>query len=459
MNVPNKLTCFKAYDVRGKLGKELNEDIAFRIGRAVAQFINAKTLVLGFDARETSAGLSEAISTGVCESGTDIINIGLCGTEEVYAAVTAFGACAGIQITASHNPIEYNGMKIIKQGSQPLSDFEFSQIRRLAEQNKFVFSERSGSIYDYKERARELYISKILDFVDVSSLRPLKIVVNSGNGVAGPVIDALIEEMAKRGVRTNFHYVNHNPDASFPNGIPNPMIEENRSSTADAVIREKADFGVAFDGDFDRCFLFDQHGNFISGEYVMGLLAEFFLSKEEGGTIVHDPRIIWNILDIVNKFNGNSVVAKTGHAFVKAKMRETGAIYGGEVSAHHYFRDFFYCDSGMIPWLVIWQLLSEKKLQISEVILERTILFPSSGELNFTVPNPKRCIKKIEKIYSLAAKSKDQLDGLTMNFEHWRFNLRISNTEPLVRLNVEAIYDKILLRKKTEELKDLILSQ
>ena len=441
------LTCFKAYDVRGKLDEELNEDIAYRIGRATAQFLNANTVVVGFDSRATSADLAQSLRRGICHAGANVLDIGLAGTEEMYAAVSEFGACAGIEVTASHNPINYNGMKIVKQCSQPLKDQEFSKIKQLAEQNNFILSKHSGSVTDNRSAARDLYIEKIIGFVDLPSLQPLKIVINSGNGAAGPTIDALKQKLEEKKIKTNFVYLHHDPDPSFPNGIPNPMLEENRSATADAVISEEADFGVAFDGDFDRCFLFDHSGNFIPGEYVLGLLSKVFLRKEEGATIVHDPRVIWNTIDVVSKCGGFAVSSKTGHSFLKAAMRENSAIYGGEISAHHYFRDFAYCDSGMVPWLMIWELISKSNLLLSELISEQKQLFPSSGEINFTVADPENCLEMVNSLFASRATSIDELDGLSMCFENWRFNLRKSNTEQFVRLNVETRGDEVLLEE------------
>ena len=456
MSNSKTLTCFKAYDVRGKLGEELNEEIAYRIGRATAQSLNANTIVLGFDARATSPNLARSLARGICHAGADVLNIGLTGTEEMYAAVSEFGACAGIEVTASHNPINYNGMKIVKHCSQPLTDQEFSNIKQLAEQNNPILSNHSGLVIDKRSAARNTYIEKIIDLVDLQSLQPLKIVINSGNGAAGPTIDVLKQKMEEKGIITNFVYVHHDPDPSFPNGIPNPMLAENRSATADVVISEEADFGVAFDGDFDRCFLFDQGGNFIPGEYVLGLLTKVFLRKERGATIVHDPRVIWNTIDVVSKCGGRAVSSKTGHSFVKAAMRENGAIYGGEISAHHYFRDFAYCDSGMIPWLMIWELISKSNLFLSDLILERKQRFPSSGEINFTVADPENCLEMVNSLFASGATSIDELDGLSMCFENWRFNLRKSNTEPLVRLNIETRGDQFLLREKTKIFKKIM---
>lgn len=456
MNSGKNLACFKAYDVRGKLFEELNEDIAYRIGRATAQSQKGKTVAVGFDARAMSPGLAYAVTKGICDAGADVLDIGLAGTEEMYAAVSEFGACAGIEVTASHNPIDYNGMKIVGRGSQPLSNDGFKAIKKLAEESNFVHPQKEGVVINRKEAARAAYIEKVLGFVDCSNLKPLKIVINSGNGAAGPTVNAVSKKFAEIGIKTNFVFVHHDPDPTFPNGIPNPLLEENRSTTADAVITENADFGVAFDGDFDRCFFFDNAGDFIPGEYVVGLLAEIFLNKEKGATIIHDPRVIWNMIDVVDKCGGEARASKTGHAFVKAAMRKMDAIYGGEMSAHHYFRDFAYCDSGIIPWLLVWEYLSTSKLTLSDLVAEQKNRFPSSGELNFTVSNAESCIDRIQNHFASRAASTDELDGLSMSFASWRFNLRKSNTEPLVRLNVEAKGDPILLKERTEELKKLI---
>ena len=458
MTSPTDLSCFKTYDIRGKLGKEMNEEIAYRIGRGTAESLKAERVVVGFDARETSPKLAQAVSNGICEAGADVYDIGLVGTEETYAAVVELNASAGIEITASHNPIDYNGMKIVKQGSRPLSKNQFSQIKHLVEKGNFQPLPSNGVVIDVKDIAREAYLEKIMGFVDTEKLKPLKIVINCGNGAAGPTLCALNKKLLENSVKTDFVFVNLNPDSSFPNGIPNPLLKENRSSTSRVVIREKADFGVAFDGDFDRCFLFDHLGQFLPGEYVVGLLAKVFLKKEKYATIIHDPRVIWNTKDVVKKCGGNAVISKTGHAFVKAAMRDVEAIYGGEMSAHHYFRDFGYCDSGMIPWLLTWELLSQTSHRLNHLISQQKSSFPSSGEINFKVANSTICLQYVKEFYSADAHSIDDLDGLSMSFENWRFNLRQSNTEPLVRLNVETKGDELLLREKTEELESILLS-
>ena len=435
----NELTCFKAYDIRGEIGVNIDEGIAYRIGRAVAQHFNAKSIVIGFDARETSPAFSAAASQGARDAGADVINIDMAGTEEMYWAVTEFSACAGIEVTASHNPINYNGMKIVKSGSQPLDDAgDFQVIKALAGSQEWVRVGKVGKELDCSDKARKAYVDRVLSFVDVKALRPLKIVVNSGNGAAGPTFDALADRLTELGAPLEFIRVHHTPDATFPNGIPNPLLPENHSSTADVVKAEKADFGVAFDGDFDRCFFFDETGQFVPGEYVVGLLASIFLEKEAGAQIVHDPRVIWNTQDIVAHKGGIAVQSKTGHAFIKQTMRSHEAVYGGEMSAHHYFRDFAYCDSGMIPWLLIAELVSRSGRSLGDWVKDRFAAFPSSGEMNFKVADAGKAIESVLSAYRADALSIDETDGVSLAFDDWRFNLRRSNTEPLVRLNVEG---------------------
>ena len=435
----SELTCFKAYDIRGEIGVNIDEDIAYRIGRATAQHFNAKSVVIGFDARKTSPAFAAAASRGARDAGADVVNIGMAGTEEMYWAVTEFSACAGIEVTASHNPINYNGMKIVKSHSRPLDDADdFQVIKALAGSQDWSSGAEIGKELDRAAEARRAYVDRVLSFVDVKSLRPLKLVVNSGNGAAGPTFDALATRLMEFCTPIEFIRVHHTPDATFPNGIPNPLLPENHAPTFDVVQAENADFGVAFDGDFDRCFFFDETGQFVPGEYVVGLLASVFLEKEVGANIVHDPRVIWNTQDIVAKNGGIAVQSKTGHAFIKQTMRAHEAIYGGEMSAHHYFRDFAYCDSGMIPWLLIAELVSRSRRSLGDWVKDRFTAFPSSGEMNFKVDDAGKAIENVLSAYRLDAHSLDETDGVSLAFEDWRFNLRRSNTEPLVRLNVEG---------------------
>ena len=432
------LSCFKAYDVRGKIDAEVDEDVAYRVGRAVAQHLKAKSIVVGYDARSTSAAYAAAVARGICDAGAEVLSIGMAGTEEMYWAVTEFGACGGIEVTASHNPIDYNGMKIVKSGSRPLDDaLDFQPIRALAEGAVWSGVSSLGRLMDRSHDAREKYVSRVLSLVDVPALRALKIVVNSGNGAAGPTFDAVASRLAEMGAPLEFVRVHHSPDPTFPNGIPNPLLPENHAVTSDVVKEVDADFGVAFDGDFDRCFLSDGDGQFVPGEYVVGLLAEAFLAKEHGGKVVHDPRVVWNTLDIVARSGGTAIQSKTGHAFIKETMRANEAVYGGEMSAHHYFRDFAYCDSGMLPWLLIAELVAKSGRSLTDLLASRRAAFPSFGEVNFRVKDADAAIAAVRAAYAGAAEL-DEMDGLSLSYAGWRLNVRKSNTEPLVRLNVEA---------------------
>ena len=451
------LTCFKAYDIRGEIGVNIDEGIAYRIGRAVAQHFGAQSVVIGFDARETSPAFAAAAARGAMDAGADVLDIGMAGTEEMYWAVTEFGACAGIEVTASHNPINYNGMKIVKSASQPLDDAaDFQVIKALAASQDWVSPARVGGIRGVAGAAREKYVDRLLGFVDVATLLPLKIVINSGNGAAGPTVDAIIERLASQGAPLDVIRVHHDPDSTFPHGIPTPLLSENHPATADVVLREGADMGVAFDGDFDRCFFFDGAGRFVPGEYVVGLLAAIFLDKEAGGKVVHDPRVIWNTQDIVAGKGGVAIQSKTGHAFIKQTMRAERAIYGGEMSAHHYFRDFAYCDSGMIPWLLVVEMVSKSGRSLADWVRDRFAAFPSSGETNFRVADAGTAIDRVLAAYRDDALSLDETDGVSLAFADWRFNLRRSNTEPLVRLNIESRGRSEGLAALVSEIADLL---
>jgi phosphomannomutase len=454
-----ELTCFKAYDVRGEIGVNIDEGICYRIGRAVAKHFSAKSVVIGFDARETSPAFAAAAAEGVIDAGADVINIGMAGTEEMYWAVTEFGACAGIEVTASHNPINYNGMKIVKSHSRPLDDeANFQVIKGLAGSQDWTGTGDSdvGKEFDYSAEARKAYVERVLSFVDVKALRTLKIVVNSGNGAAGPTFDAIAERLLELGAPLEFIRVHHEPNATFPNGIPNPLLPENHPATADVVKAKGADFGVAFDGDFDRCFFFDESGQFVPGEYVIGLLASIFLEKEAGAKIVHDPRVIWNTQDIIAQKGGIAVQSKTGHAFIKQTMRNHEAVYGGEMSAHHYFRDFAHCDSGMIPWVLMADLVSRSGRSLGDWVRNRFLAFPSSGEMNFQVADAGGAIEKVLSAYRPEALSIDEVDGVSLAFDDWRFNLRRSNTEPLVRLNVEGRGNAEVLQSHVSRIEELL---
>ncbi|EDL54074.1 phosphomannomutase CpsG [Vibrio mediterranei] len=449
------LSCFKAYDIRGKLGDELNEDIAYRIGRAYAQFLKPKTVVVGGDVRETSESLKLALARGIMDAGSDVVDIGMTGTEEIYFATQSLDVDGGIEVTASHNPINYNGMKLVRDNGKPISgDTGLNDIKQLAEQNDF---ESIAQVGQYKKLSNlDEYTEHLLSYITPNNIKPLKLVVNSGNGAAGHVIDDLEAKFAKLGIAIEFIKVHHQPDSSFPNGIPNPLLPENRAATSEAVVKHGADMGIAWDGDFDRCFLFDEQGEFIEGYYIVGLLAEAFLQKNPNARIIHDPRLTWNTIDIVTENRGTPIMSKTGHAFIKERMRLEDAVYGGEMSAHHYFKDFAYCDSGMIPWLLVSELLCVKQQPLSKLVADRIVAFPSSGEINAKLQDPKAAIKRVQQTFEHDALVVDYTDGLSMEFNDWRFNLRTSNTEPVVRLNVESRHNTELMSSKTQQILDLL---
>ncbi|HCT9095983.1 MULTISPECIES: phosphomannomutase CpsG [Serratia] len=447
------LTCFKAYDIRGQLGEELNEDIAYRIGRAYGEYLKPQRVIVGGDVRLTSESLKLALANGLQDAGADVYDIGMSGTEEVYFATFHLGMDGGIEVTASHNPMDYNGMKLVRANAQPISgDTGLLAIKQLAEENSFTpVTENKRGSYQQISVLTE-YVDHLLGYIDTATLKPTKLVINSGNGAAGHVIDEIERRFKQNNVPVSFVKVNHLPDGNFPNGIPNPLLPECRADTAKAVLEHQADMGIAFDGDFDRCFLFDEKANFIEGYYIVGLLAEAFLQNNPGSKIIHDPRLSWNTIDIVNQAGGIPVMSKTGHAFIKERMRKEDAIYGGEMSAHHYFRDFAYCDSGMIPWLLVASLLSTKEKQLSQLVGYRMLAYPVSGEINRRVANVDKLINKIQETYKAAAVKFDYTDGLSIELESWRFNIRVSNTEPVVRLNVESRADERVMKNKTEEL-------
>lgn len=439
------LTCFKAYDIRGRVPDQLNEDVAERIGRAFVEITGARRVAVGYDIRLSSPALAQALSRGLMAAGATVVDIGLCGTEQIYFATFHYGLDGGIAITASHNPSDYNGMKMVSAGSRPISSDNGLLDIKARVAGDFVDAPQPGGRETLDITAD--YIRHLLSYVNVPALRPYKVVVNAGNGGAGLVIDALESHLP-----FSFVKLLHEPDGHFPHGVPNPLLPENREMTAAAVREHGADFGVAWDGDFDRCFLFDECGNFVEGYYIVGLLAELFLQREPGARIIHDPRLIWNTVEVVSAAGGVAVETKTGHAFIKARMREEDAIYGGEMSAHHYFRDFAYCDSGMIPWLMVAALMSSTGKPLSRLIEERIARFPASGEINRTIADAASAIAAIEQQYAKQARAISRIDGLSMDCGDWRFNLRMSNTEPLVRLNVESRGDLALMQAKTAEL-------
>ena len=456
----DKLTCFKAYDIRGQLGTELDESVAYRIGRAYAEFLKPKNVVLGGDIRLTSESLKAALSEGIRDAGADVLDIGMVGTEQVYFATSHLQADGGIEVTASHNPIDYNGMKPIREGSRPISsDTGLLDIKRMAEENDFspIDAARRGG-YTQVSIMQE-YLDHLCGYVDLPAIKPIKLVMNAGNGAAGPVVDAIEARFKSLQLPIEIIKIHNTPDGSFPNGIPNPLLPENRGSTIDAVLQHGADMGIAWDGDFDRCFMVDEKGNFIEGYYIVGLLAEAFLLKTPGAKIIHDPRLTWNTIDVAAKNGGQAIQSKTGHAFIKERMRAEDAVYGGEMSAHHYFRDFFYCDSGMIPWLLVMELISSSGRPLSDLVRAMVEAYPSPGEINRTIADPAKAIRQVKQHYEAKALVIDEIDGISMEFTDWRFNLRMSNTEPVVRFNVETRGDRELLEQRQNEVLAILEAQ
>ncbi|WP_414493091.1 phosphomannomutase [Stenotrophomonas maltophilia] len=444
------LPAFKAYDIRGRVPEELNEDLARRIGVALAAQLAPGPVVLGHDVRLTSPALQDALAAGLRGTGREVIDIGLCGTEEVYFQTDHLGAAGGVMVTASHNPMDYNGMKLVKENARPISSDTglFAISDAVAADTSEAQPPRAGQTAQHDKHA---YIQHLLSYVDASKLKPLKLVVNAGNGGAGAIVDLLAPHLPFEFIR-----ICHEPDGSFPNGIPNPLLPENRAATADAVREHGADFGIAWDGDFDRCFFFDHSGRFIEGYYLVGLLAKAILARHPGGRIVHDPRLVWNTVDMVEQAGGVPVQCKSGHAFIKEKMRAEDAVYGGEMSAHHYFREFAYADSGMIPWLLIAQLVSESGRSLADWVEDRMAAYPCSGEINFKVADAKAAVARVMDHFAAQSPTLDHTDGISADFGNWRFNLRSSNTEPLLRLNVEARGDAALMQARTDEISRLI---
>ena len=445
---------FGSYDIRGIYPTSINQDLAYRVGRVFPEIFGAKKVAVGHDIRLSGPTLCDALTRGLTEAGCDVYDIGQCGTEMIYFATGSKDFDGGIMVTASHNPKDYNGMKFVRKNSQPISPHTgLLDIKAKVEDENFDWSYRKATGTVYKIDILHDYVKMLLSYVDAKNLKPLKVVINTGNGSAGPIINELEKFLPFDIVK-----VHNNANGFFPNGVPNPLLQDARAETSEAVIKNSADCGIAFDGDFDRCFLFDEKGEFIEGYYMVGFLAEAFLKKNRGEKIIYDPRAIWNTIEITESFGGVPIMCRSGHVYIKDKMRKENAIYGGEMSAHHYFRDFYYCDSGMIPWLLVLELLSQSEKTLSELLAERIAKFPVSGELNTKVSGTdkvKEIMAKIEEIYGKRGEI-SRIDGFGVDFENWRFNLRGSQTEPYIRLNVETRGDAALLKEKTDELLAII---
>ncbi len=451
------LGCFKAYDIRGHLGDELTEDIAYRIGRAFGVYLKPRAVAVGGDVRPTSEALKNALARGLRDAGSRVLDLGMTGTEEIYFAAQSLDVDGAIEVTASHNPIDYNGMKLVLRGGVPISgDSGLRDIQKLVEEEEFPPVDEDARAVVTRLNQRDAYVDHLMSYVDLTAIVPMRLVVNAGNGTAGPVIDALEDRFHKAAVPVEFIKIHHEPDGTFPHGIPNPLLPENRADTARAVVEHGADMGIAWDGDFDRCFFYDEHGDFIEGYYLVGLLGQAFLAKFPGAKIIHDPRLTWNTIDIVTGAGGVPIQSKTGHAFIKERMRAEDAVYGGEMSAHHYFREFGYCDSGMIPWLLVTELVSRKKRPLSTLVQERIKAFPASGEINLRLSHAAKALARVREQYESEASVIDTTDGISLEFDTWRFNLRSSNTEPVVRLNVESRGDAALMQEKTAEILEML---
>lgn len=479
MKIPS---CVKAYDIRGKLDSEITENFAFRLGAAFAEYIatekaQAKVskksagnlrVVIGADSRISSPALKAALAAGLRRQGVTVIDLGLCGTEEVYFATQNQQLDGGIMVTASHNPADYNGFKLVRELAKPLS-----RENGLITISQMMGAELPLAAIDegrlVKQSDKSAYGEFLLQFLaplfqifeaSPEKVRPIRIVSNVGNGAAGPLLTQLHGMLHERfgNELIQITPLLFEPDGSFPYGIPNPLLRENRTLTSEAVKNNRADIGLAWDGDFDRCFFFDEQGQFIEGYYIVGLLAEAFLAQNSTAKILHDPRLLWNTEQVVRTHGGTSICCPTGHGFIKAEMRNHDALYGGEMSAHHYFRDFGYCDSGMIPWLLVMQQFMLSDISLGERVQSYQQQFPASGEINRSIEHPQETLRLVQAHYANHADLQqiEFIDGLSMSFATWRFNLRCSNTEPLVRLNVEARGNKELMRQKTQELLTLI---
>ncbi len=447
---------FKAYDVRGTYPESLSPALAKAIGLAYAKLFTPKRVVIGRDCRLSGPALRDGLVAGLRAAGIAVTDIGLCGTEEIYYAAFAQGFDGGIMITGSHNPRDDNGMKFVRKDAVPISgdtglfdirDEALKLLPQVEAEGDTVIT--TGS---YEENSfRQEYVQFLLDYVKIDASATLKIHADAGNGCAGLVLQELMDK-----VPFEISTANMQPDGTFPNGIPNPLLPERREATAQAVREKGADIGIAWDGDFDRCFFYDAEGNFIEGYYLVGLLAQSLLQDFPGAKIIHDPRLVWNTQDVTAAAGGVTLYSKAGHAFIKEKMRQEDGLYGGEMSAHHYFRDFAYCDSGMLPWLLVAKLITTTKKSLAELVHECMQKYPCSGEINRTVKDAKGIIQKIYDTYGKDAIAEDRLDGLSLEFEQWRFNVRSSNTEPLLRLNVESRADAALMQAKTDEILQII---
>lgn len=437
---------FKAYDVRGLYPNELDEDGAYRIGRAYAEHFEPRSIAVGRDMRLSAPSMAAAVIEGVADAGTDVLDIGLVGTEMVYFAVDERGLDGGICVTASHNPKDYTGMKIVRRGALPVGgDSGLAEIRELAGADLGA-SKKRGVVR--QEDVWPGFVEKVLSFVDPDAMRPLRVVVDAANGMAGAMLPPVLDRLPQiEVVRCNFE-----PDGTFPNHEPNPLLPENREFIVRRTRDEDADLGVAYDGDADRCFFVDDTGEFVPGDFVTALLAQSVLEKEPGSKVIYDVRASWAVPKVIEEAGGTPLVNRVGHAFIKHRMRQEDAAFAGEVSAHYYFRDFSRADSGVVPFLLMLELLSRTGEKLSAILAPYRERYFLTGEINTPVADVPLKLQELKERYSAEGGRISHLDGLSVEFDDWHFNVRPSNTEPLLRLNLEALRENLMEEKRDEVL-------
>ena len=440
---------FKAYDIRGLYGAEFDEDGAYRVGRAYVEHFEPRAIAVGRDMRLSSPTMAAAFVEGAADGGADVLDIGLVGTEMVYFAVVELGLDGGACVTASHNPKEYTGMKIVRRGALPVGgDSGLAEIRARA-LDGFGPVQRRGDVRD--EDVWPGFVEKVLSFVDPESIHPLRVVVDAANGMAGVMLPPVLERLSQLDVVRCFF----EPDGTFPNHEPNPLLPENREFIVARTRAEAAGLGVAFDGDADRCFFVDDTGEFVPGDFVTALLAEIMLEREPGAKVIYDVRASRAVPETIERAGGVPLVNRVGHAFIKQRMRKEGAAFGGEVSAHYYFRDFSQADSGVVPFLLMVELLSRRGNSLSQLLAPFRERFFLTGEINTPVADVPLKLQELKERYAAEGGRISHLDGLSVDFDDWHFNVRPSNTEPLLRLNLEALSHE-LMEEKQEEVLGLI---
>lgn len=451
---------FKAYDIRGIFPEQINELDAYKIATAVCQFLKPSELVVGCDVRLSSPALKRAAIKAITNQGIKVIDVGDISTDMLYFSVGNYNYAGGLTITASHNPKEYNGMKIVREQSKPISsDSGLFEIRDIAASLEIEASVLEGEINESLVEKREIlsdYAQKVNSFADLSNCKPFKIIANPNFGVGGKALDKMLEGLPVEVIK-----INYNPDGNFPKGRPDPLIPENREEISKLIVEHGADFGVAWDADADRCFFFTEKGEFIEGYFITALLGKILLEKSKGETIIHDTRLTWAIEDIIQEDGGKTIATKAGHSFIKERMRKENAIFGGEMSAHYYFRDYFFCDCGMIPFVMMLEMLSKENRTLSQIMDEMFWKkYFVSGEINTQVQSVPDVIGKIKSAFIEKATKIDEQDGISLDFVSqendelsWRFSVRGSNTEPVIRLNVEAKSQALMGEKR-----DILLS-